>query len=215
MKPLPDGGLDPYEMVGETFTVGGEVLLWSESENQVLVAVDEDGPDGARDGKVDHVFSVRVSQPLGDSFRFRDSSAVIREQGPQLTIVLPSQGQVFRFLLGGARNLASSPDEDELTVRTFRSGVGIQRYSDSALHQIDLEVIAERGASALSEGAEKSLTDFTQPVDSGGSSSCQSSCSISVNSCPGGSCSVSCTSGYCAKCDCIIQTFPDCRCGYK
>jgi hypothetical protein len=191
------------------------VLLWSESENQVLVAVDEDGPDGTRDGKVDHVFAFQTTQPLGDSFRFRDPSAIVREQGPQLTVVLPSQGQVFRFLLSGTRNVVSSLDADKLMVRTFRSGVGIQRYSDSALHQIDLEVIADRGASALSEGAEKVLTDFTPPPSTEGGGSCQSSCSISANSCPGGSCSASCSTGYCAKCECIVQAFHDCRCGLK
>jgi hypothetical protein len=133
-----------------------------------------------------------------------------------LTVILPSQGQVLRFLMSGVHNVVSSLDEAELKSRTFLKGVELQRYADSSSYQVDFEAVADLGGSALSEGAEKTIVGpFRPPFDSGGGGSCLASCSIDASTCPGGSCYASCSTGYCAKCECIQQTFPDCRCGLK
>jgi len=217
----PDTDLDvtdPYVLAGEILTLEGEALVWSESDTQVLIAVDENDKTGRRDGKVDHLFSFRVTQPLPEPLSYRDPSALVQEHRGQLTIVLRSEGQILNFLLEGVRQVLAVDDEDRFPVRSFRHGFELQRYSDSAARRVDLEAIARNGVAALSEGAEKSILDpFTPPPSDGGSGGggCLGSCAISVNTCPGGSCNATCmtSQGYCAHCDCVLQAYPDCRCG--
>src|SRR4029077_15936808 len=81
-KPDTDLNLsDPYVLAGEILTWEGEALVWSESDTQVLIAVDENDQAGHRDGKIDHLFSFRVTQPLPEPLSYRDPSPLVRGPG--------------------------------------------------------------------------------------------------------------------------------------
>lgn len=214
-KPRPDGSADPYHLAlpGDSRVFQGEVVVWMEDDDQVLVAVDV-ARGNQRDGLVDHVFSFRSAGPMPRLDRIRSASAWVEDRGGQLSVFLPSEHLILYFVLREARAVAFSLEQEDLSVRTFRQGVEIARYSDEASRRVPLEDVARGASDSLSPAAAALIGPyFPPPTPAPDGSSCLSSCGISASSCPGGSCSASCSTGFCAKCECIIGGYPSCRCG--
>jgi hypothetical protein len=185
----------------------GEAVLRTDLST-LVVALDEADENGRTDGKVDQVFSLWAVEALIYPLALRDPYTEIEIRGDRARIVLHSEQREIDLLMMGAE-----PDtKTAYEAQTIRYATEFVRYSGARVQAYSLADFEAEPAAILKrlQGPRAAVAPagaFTPPPapDSGGSSSCKASCSIS---CTTGACSAACQPGHCASCTCSSEKPP-------
>ena len=202
-------------LVPDTFT--GEILVKTDY-NDVVVALDEAGPDGRGDGRVDHLFFFTMLVPNVVPSSFRDSDAEIALSPTGLRLLAHTEQREIELLLHGA-SPSPRPKDSLYSRRVFEEGLHLYRYSGAVVGDLSLEEVEQRGReifASLRQGEKQIVPQHPEPADPDAGGSCRSTCTSS--GCGAGACSAACLPGYCAKCSCLGElppTYPSCFCAPK
>ena len=202
-------------LVPEVLT--GEVLVKT-YHNEVVVAVDEAGPDGQGDGRVDHLFAFTMLVPDIVPSSFWDPAAEIELRPTGLHLFAHTQQREIELLMYGVPP-ALRPKASLYSHRVFEAGLHLYRYSGAVVGEVSLTEVEQRGReifTSLRQREKQIIAQHPEPPDPEAGGTCQSSCS--TRGCNAGACSAACLPGYCAKCSCVGDpppTYPSCFCAPK
>lgn len=207
----------PAERARALEAVSGEAVVKT-YHNEVIVAVDEAGPDGRGDGRVDHLFFFTMLVPDVMPGSFWDPAAEIERRPGGLHVLAHTQQREIELLMHGVprspRLRASS-----YTHRVFEEGIELYRYSGRVVGELSLVEVEQRGReilSSLRQGEKQIIAQNPELPDPEADGSCRSTCTTS--GCGAGACSAACLPGYCARCSCLGSappTYPSCFCAPK
>lgn len=189
----------------------GEAVVRVDDDHYVTIALDEPNAEGIMDGFADHVFTLALAQPILELPPLRDVAAEVEVRPESVRALLHTEEKELQFVLDDAQP-SPQPQRSIYRIQSFQGGLAFYEYSGAVAGRYSLDEIERKGIRAVQELHSSSKIDpFVQPPDpSTDGSSCLPSCS---KTCLKGSCTASCNSGYCAKCNCIVNnTTPSCYC---